>query len=389
MDLKALSTIEVCIYNYSKYEINKFLSISSNNKPLLFYKNSNSIKSDFCINYNYSKIDMGLFLLDFLNLDLSKFNDFFRFFCTFIVEYISDIPEKDRKKILSDLNINTKYLKTEEPKHIVDVEILKKYAKKYFTDKTEIEFLQEVQKLFRNSIDYVFNNKETKIPNLNTFQKFYILQNSNKDIKELSEKYKCDYKLNFNIHNSNFMYDLLYNIADGNENSLSNEDFLINNILKNDPNGEDIYGGGHTFETNDIFTYFYIIFYYITLNKNFYIKKCNLCNKYFLAKKENTLFCNNKYTDDMTCKEYGIKTSQKRKENEEPVYGKYRQIYAKKAMMVKRNPDIPSYKVNYEKWKKEAKQFMQDIKDEIKSYEEFDKWLDIQDKLKGGVKNGR
>ena len=56
--------------------------------------------------------------------------------------------------------------------------------------------------------------------------------------------------------------------------------------------------------------------------------------------------------------------------------GKYRTIYARKAMLVKRNPDIKSYKTNYEKWKKEAKQFMQDIKDGKKTYEEFDEWLD-------------
>ena len=66
----------------------------------------------------------------------------------------------------------------------------------------------------------------------------------------------------------------------------------------------------------------------------------------------------------------------KRKENEEPVYGKYRQIYAKKAMAVKRNPDIEYYKTNYEKWKKEAKQFVNDVKSGKKTYTEFDGWLD-------------
>ena len=85
---------------------------------------------------------------------------------------------------------------------------------------------------------------------------------------------------------------------------------------------------------------------------------------------------NYKYTDEMTCKEYGIKTSQKRKENEEPIYGKYRQIYARKAMMVKRNPDIEYYKTNYEKWKKEAKNFINDIKACKKTYDEFNEWLD-------------
>lgn len=52
--------------------------------------------------------------------------------------------------------------------------------------------------------------------------------------------------------------------------------------------------------------------------------------KVLFSDKNITLYCNGKYSEDITCKEYGIKTSQKRKENEEPVYGKYRQIYAKK-----------------------------------------------------------
>ena len=63
-----------------------------------------------------------------------------------------------------------------------------------------------------------------------------------------------------------------------------------------------------------------------------------------------------------TCREIGNQFSQKRKENEEPVYKKYRQIYSKKSMTVNRNSDIASYKKNYEIWKKESKQFINDIK---------------------------
>ena len=44
-------------------------------------------------------------------------------------------------------------------------------------------------------------------------------------------------------------------------------------------------------------------------------------------------------------------------------------------MTVKRNPDIEYYKTNYEKWKKEAKQFINDIKNGKKTYDEFDEWL--------------
>ena len=45
-------------------------------------------------------------------------------------------------------------------------------------------------------------------------------------------------------------------------------------------------------------------------------------------------------------------------------------------MNVKRNPDIALYKKQYDEWKKTAKQFIQDIQNGIKTYEEFDKWLD-------------
>ena len=94
--------------------------------------------------------------------------------------------------------------------------------------------------------------------------------------------------------------------------------------------------------------------------------------KILFSDKNTTLYCNGKYAEDITRKEYGIKTYQKRKENEEPVYGKYVQIYAKKAMPVKRFPDIEYYKTNYEKWKK-TKQFISEIKTGKKTYDEFDK----------------
>lgn len=44
-------------------------------------------------------------------------------------------------------------------------------------------------------------------------------------------------------------------------------------------------------------------------------------------------------------------------------------------MAVKMNPNIEYYKTNYEKWKKESKEFISDIKPGRKTYDEFDKWL--------------
>lgn len=257
----------------------------------------------------------------------------------------------------------------------VDYSIIEKAAKSLY--KEEKEYLIKMQKLFKDFVDYVFNNnRKRKLNKLTSKQRFYIYQNTNQDIDDLSKEYVCNYELGFNFHDKNFIDDMMQKIIKGEKNTLTNEDFLINSLLKYDSNGDEIYNATYSFETDNLFTYFYIVLYHIVAENKEFIKKCLVCDRYFFTDKESTLYCNKKISDDMTCKEFGIKTSQKRKENEEPVYGKYRQIYAKKAMAVKRNPDIEYYKTNYEKWKKEAKQFIADIKKEKKTYDEFDEWLD-------------
>ena len=100
------------------------------------------------------------------------------------------------------------------------------------------------------------------------------------------------------------------------------------------------------------------------------------CNRYFITSKSNTVFCENIFSDNKTCREIGNQLFQKKKEKEESVYGTYRKMYSKKAMMVKRNPDIESYKIDYDKWKKESKHFLDNIKNGTKTYEQFEKWLE-------------
>lgn len=126
------------------------------------------------------------------------------------------------------------------------------------------------------------------------------------------------------------MNELLSEIQKGISNPLSNENFLINTMTKNDPNGEKIVGNKYNFKTNNLPAYFYIVLYHIVLNDIDYIKRCQVCGKYFFSDKNNTLYCNDKYAKGITCKEYGIKTLQKRKENEELIYSKYKKIYVKK-----------------------------------------------------------
>lgn len=357
-----------------------FLSLIDKEIPpipdnVLFTCNIEKIDLNLIIDYDYKKMALGDNLTGFLNLDFNNFDDFFKFFCTFIFIYLDKIPKTQLSKIFKGFDKNIIHIGTNKPVYIANKVLLKQCAETFY--ETEKEYLIKMQLLFKNFVDYVFNNdRKKKLSKLNNAQRFYIFQNITEDLREISEDYICDYSLNFSFTDEEFMNELMNKIEKGFSNPLSDEDFLINTITKNDPNGENIVGNKYDFKTNNLFTYFYIVLYHIVLNDIDYIKKCQVCGKYFFSDKNNTLYCNGKYAEDITCKEYGIKTSQKRKENEEPVYGKYRQIYAKKAMAVKRNPDIEYYKTNYEKWKKEAKQFINDIKAGKKTYDEFDEWLD-------------
>lgn len=357
-----------------------FLSLIDKNAPpipenLLFVCNIEKVDLDLILNYEYRKMALGDNLIEFLNLDFNNFDDFFKFFCTFFFIYLDKIPEEQLIKIFKGFDKNIINIGTNKPIYIANKELLKQCAEFFY--ETEKDSLIKIQLLFRNFVDYIFNNnREKRLSKLSNAQRFYIFQNITEELREISEDYICDYSLNFSFPDESFMHELFDKIKEGISNPLSDEDFLINAMTKNDPDGKKIVSNKYDFKTNNLYTYFYIVLYHIVLNDVDYIKKCQVCSKYFFSDKNTTLYCNGKYAEGITCKEYGIKTSQKRKENEEPVYGKYRQIYAKKAMAVKRNPDIEYYKTNYEKWKKEAKKFINDIKSGKKSYDEFDEWLD-------------
>lgn len=77
---------------------------------------------------------------------------------------------------------------------------------------------------------------------------------------------------------------------------------------------------------------------------------------------------------------YWQSISPTKKQQDDLIYGKYRKIYAKKAMLVKRNPDIQSYKDDYENWKKEAQEYRNKLKSETITNEDFEKWLDENNK---------
>ena len=77
------------------------------------------------------------------------------------------------------------------------------------------------------------------------------------------------------------MNELLCEIQKGISNPLSDENFLINTMTKNDPNGKKIVGDKYNFKANNLFAYFYIVRYHIVLNDIDYKKNSKFVENTF------------------------------------------------------------------------------------------------------------
>lgn len=100
----------------------------------------------------------------FLSLDLDNFDDFFKFFLTFLCEFIDKIPKEYQDEIIKNQipEESTKnVIKTfDEDITPIDINMLKKCAKTIYEN--EINHVKDMQKLFRNFVDYIFNTEKDK-----------------------------------------------------------------------------------------------------------------------------------------------------------------------------------------------------------------------------------
>ena len=212
----------------------------------LFVQDIEKIGLDLKLSYDYDRTALGDNLMGFLNLDFYKFEDFFKFFCTFIFMYFSKIPKKQLNKIFKGFDENIIYIDSERPTHIVEKSLLKECAKQLY--ESEKYYLIENQKLFRNFVDYIFNNnKEKRLSKLTNSQRFYIFQNISEEIQNFANDYICDYTLGFWFNDPTFKSNILNKIKETLSDPLSNENFLIENMLKNDPDGKKIIGHKYSF----------------------------------------------------------------------------------------------------------------------------------------------
>lgn len=97
--------------------------------------------------------------------------------------------------------------------------------------------------------------------------------------------------------------------------------------------------------------------FFTCLTFNLNIKKCQNCNKYFIAyQRSDEKYCSriSPQSNNKTCKQYASSENWKNNINSNEELKLYRRIYMAKQMQTRRNPDNKDLERNFENWKKEA-----------------------------------
>ena len=354
---KLYKDIYSCNLNEQK-NLTKYSKLFSSNKipmPVCNYKSGFKKDGYFIIYYYFDNLTPSIktteVLSTFLNTDFSDFDNYFEFFTKYFLSFINLLDSTDKK-----------YLK---PNHFFEFKEIELLAKKY--QKVITKEIISYQTIFKNLIDYTYNytndNELLETPDIffDKMKRFFIFRKTN------HSSFDC---LINNIKTSS-LYDV--ELYSNDTEKIYDKKELLRRINEEH---DKISWGPQTYTTS-IFSFFYYMIYTIVFNNSYAIKKCKNCEKYFFTSIDSPqLYCDNIFTGMQTCKDIGNQIAQMKKQKYDIVYGKYRGIYSKKAMLVKRNPDIKSYKIDYENWKKEAQEYRDKLKKELITNEEFEKWLD-------------
>jgi hypothetical protein len=269
----------------------------------------------------------------------------------------------NNNELLSELTKNLKYLKQRKKNYLKLTNNLPKYINNVFSIIiTQIE-------LYKSFIEVCYLDKKD-----NYFENF----------SKLTPLKKCAYYTTFQLGKNKLFSDLpSTNIVFSFEllsHGLTKElkDMINNNIshaLKTifEKNISPIYE--YNCQTLEQFLQ---ISFFTCLTQNLNIKKCENCDKYFIAyQRSDEKYCNRSSPQDKnkTCKQYANLENWKNNINSNEELKIYRRIYMAKQMQTRRNPDNLDLKNNFEIWKKEAQKLRNEYIHGIISKTEFLTWL--------------
>ena len=282
----------------------------------------------------------GLFLLRFLNADLSDYEKANKtFFYAYGFEILRDLDENYKFELKQNYGSNEEYLKA-------TTKIFEELQDKII----------EIQEEFKNAVTYIYNLDNNQLLEKYTCSErfaVYLL----KRLGKLYTYYKNDYII---------------------QDSYSREYKEIGNNSEHDllealQNKRHLLSMSDTHKSNDIASICYAILGKLVKTPNYPIKKCQNCGMYFIPNaKTDEIYCDYPKENSKPCRDLGAFQSYTQRLKDNKAMGEYRKKYQKLFMQVKKNKELSS---EFETWKKQAKEKINDMKKGKLTEDEVYKWI--------------
>lgn len=287
--------------------------------------------------------NIGMFLINFLNADFSNYITAYNtFFYAYGFELVKQFAPATYQKI--------GMINEDEFKEIVQ--------NTYITGK--IKFI-EWQHTFRKCVDFIYNlngNEEFKDEEdkLAKFTAYAIkddeLYSYSNEIEIIADNY-------INAHHKYRNYE-------------------INNLIKEVKNKNQELQLHHIYTSDDLTSICFEVLEQITKNENLQIKICANCGRYFIPSyRQSEIYCDLPNVDKSpTCREKGANEQYKKNLENNKTQALYRKIYRQKFMEAQRKKDSKKIQNDFEKWKKEAKDKINNMKKGKIKEDEVYNWLE-------------
>ena len=282
----------------------------------------------------------GLFLLRFLNADLSDYEKANKtFFYAYGFEILRDLDENYKFELKQNYGSNEEYLKA-------TTKIFENLQDKII----------EIQEEFKNAVTYIYNLDNNQLLEKYTCSErfaVYLL----KRLGKLYTYYKNDYIIQdgysreYKEIGNNSEYDLLNTLKDENK----------------------VLAMSDTHKSNDLSSICYAILEELSKTPNYPIKKCQNCGMYFIPKaKTDEIYCEYPKENSKPCRDLGAFQSYTQRLKDNKAMGEYRKKYQKLFMQVKKNKELSA---EFETWKKQAKEKINDMKKGKLTEDEVYTWI--------------
>lgn len=320
---------------------------------------SSILNTNLFVTISHSFQEPGFAIIPFIECNFDNFIEYFSFFISFGFLTIVSQPKLEETKkfeLLSEYSLKDLLL--------LAYEFYKKDKKS----------LQKFQKEYIETIEFLFNlNNENNFKGLSPKNLFFIYEFMFKDNKGIFK-----YRRNLNIlYNLDDLSAEVFNTIKFTNNKLENAKLVAKKIKELSHGNKINLEYGKTYLFSSIFEFLYVDLLLLLDQNTTLIKKCKCCNKYFLTNKSNAIYCDriqNKKTGQ-TCKDIGADIVALRNKRNDSILNLKASIASKKAMDVKRHPDIVEYKVNYDNWKPLALKYLKEYKNGNLDATTFEKWL--------------